>query len=60
MKNLFLSLLLSILTFAQGSSDFDNYFKDETLRIDYFHIGDAKSEMVTIDKFSVMEFGRAV
>lgn len=50
MKNLFLFLLLSILTFAQSSSDFDNYFKDETLRIDYFHIGDAKSEMLTIDK----------
>ena len=28
---------------------FDDYFVDKTMRIDYFHIGDAASEMVTLD-----------
>lgn len=30
--------------------NFDNYFIDKTMRIDYFHIGDAKSEIITVDK----------
>ncbi|MEW6654048.1 MAG: M64 family metallopeptidase, partial [Bacteroidota bacterium] len=29
--------------------NFDHYFIDKTMRIDYFHIGDSSSEIVTID-----------
>jgi len=29
---------------------FNKYFIDETMRIDYFHIGDAKSETITLDQ----------
>lgn len=37
--------------FVQCTSDpFEQYFTDETLRIDYFHIGDANSEIVEIEK----------
>lgn len=50
MKNFFLFLIISLSVFAQNKSNFDKYFLDETLRIDYFHIGDAKTEMVTLDK----------
>ena len=46
-----LSLLLSILTcFAQTPDSFDRYFVDKTMRIDYFHVGDAKEEMGTVDQ----------
>jgi hypothetical protein len=50
MKTLFFFILLSITIMPQNNTKFDDYFVDETLRIDYFHIGDAKTEMITIDK----------
>lgn len=50
MKAFYLFLLLTITAFAQNDPKFEDYFSDETLRIDYFHIGDAKTEMITIDK----------
>ncbi len=28
---------------------FDDYFVDQTMRIDYFHIGDTDSEIITLD-----------
>jgi len=54
MKKICLSVL-SVLVFsltlsAQLPEDFDWYFMDRTMRIDYFHIGDAKEEIVTIDQ----------
>jgi IgA Peptidase M64/Peptidase M64 N-terminus len=36
--------------FSQQFETFDKYFVDKTLRIDYYHIGDAKDEFVTIDQ----------
>lgn len=42
-------MFLTNLTNATQNSDFDKYFLDETMRIDYFHIGDAKTEIFTID-----------
>jgi len=42
--------LLTAVGFSQPVSDFNQYFSDETMRIDYFHIGDANSEMFTLDK----------
>jgi len=44
----FILFLISNIVIAQ-SVKFDNYFFDKTMRIDYFHIGDATSEIVTID-----------
>jgi hypothetical protein len=43
-------LVLSLTVSAQLPEDFDRYFMDKTMRIDYFHIGDAKEEIVTIDQ----------
>jgi hypothetical protein len=51
MKNLlFLLLLMPLVANAQKTIDFDQYFADQTLRIDYFHTGDAKSELYSLDK----------
>jgi hypothetical protein len=35
---------------AQPAVDFDECFIDKTMRLDYFHIGDAKEEFVTLDQ----------
>ena len=35
---------------AQTSLNFDDYFVDKTMRLDYFHIGDAKEEWITVDQ----------
>lgn len=50
MLKMFFLLLISIPLFAQNDLFFEDYFLDETMRIDYFHIGDAKNEMITMDK----------
>ena len=50
MKSLIAFIFLSIIISAQQNPDFDQYFTDETLRIDYYHTGDANSENITIDK----------
>lgn len=34
---------------GQEPVTFDDYFIDKAMRIDYFHIGDAKEEMITMD-----------
>jgi len=34
----------------KGTVIFDNYFKDKTLRVDFFHTGNAKEEMFAVDK----------
>lgn len=53
--SVFLSVLLGVIfillsgqTFAQ--SKFGQYFTPQTLRIDYFHTGDAKSDSYSIDE----------
>ena len=38
------------LLLAQTSLNFDDYFVDKTMRIDYFHIGDSKEEWITLDQ----------
>ncbi len=50
MKTILIALLTASFIFSQSNSNFDKYFLDETMRIDYFHIGDATSEIFTIDK----------
>lgn len=50
MKNLISIILISSLSFSQNNIEFDNYFFDKTMRIDYFHIGSSKTELFVIDK----------
>lgn len=47
---LFSFILFPMLLSAQSSPEFDEFFIDKTMRIDYFHIGDAKNEIITIDR----------
>ncbi|MFZ0389887.1 MAG: M64 family metallopeptidase [Calditrichia bacterium] len=35
---------------AETKIPFDTYFSDHTMRIDYYHIGDADSEWITLDQ----------
>ncbi|MCB9210897.1 MAG: peptidase M64 [Ignavibacteriales bacterium] len=51
MKNFifFIFLLISMNIYSNDLSNFSKYFEDATMRIDYFHIGDASSEIFTID-----------
>ncbi len=48
--SLFLICVLALVVCSQTQGDFDRYFVDKTMRIDYFHIGDAKEEIVTLDQ----------
>jgi hypothetical protein len=41
--------LLPLAANAQSDPPFENFFLDETLRVDYFHIGDASTEIITLD-----------
>lgn len=45
-----LLLFWSTSLLAQVQVNFDQYFLDKTLRIDYYHVGDAREEWVTIDQ----------
>ncbi len=47
-KTFLLLLILSIINIAQ--SKFDDAFLDKTLRIDFYHTGDSKSETISFDK----------
>ena len=52
MRNLVLNILIilsPIILYSNEKIDFDYYFIDQTMRIDYFHIGDAEEEVFTID-----------
>ena len=42
--------VMALIVCAQAPEDFDRYFIGKTMRIDYFHIGDAKEEIVTLDQ----------
>ncbi len=47
---LFVITFFATLLFAQNPVNFDDYFENHTMRIDYFHIGDAQKETITIDQ----------
>ena len=59
MKQLILFIIVIILFASQlqpqSLENFDEYFTDQTMRIDYFHIGDAIEEFLTIDQ--VYQYG---
>lgn len=45
-------ILLCVMVFpscSQAQGKFDRYFVDRTMRIDYFHVGDAEEEIATLD-----------
>lgn len=52
MKTFILSLLvlLTAILYSNESVNFNDYFIDKTMRIDYYHIGSAEEEIITIDK----------
>lgn len=43
-------VVVNSMVFAQTGIDFDKYFFDRTMRIDYHHSGDAVDESITPDK----------
>ncbi len=50
MKIFYLIILLFAVTMLKAQSiKFNDYFINKTMRIDYYHIGDASSEVVTLD-----------
>src|SRR3972149_8206722 len=53
MKTIFTIIFLAFITFMINGQNyvlFEDYFVNATLRIDYHHIGDSKTELFTIDK----------
>ena len=53
MKSLFIVCLVAASLFATATPShaaFDDYFVDKTMRIDYYHTGDAKMETVALDR----------
>lgn len=49
MKNTFL-FFLTFCSFALYAQDFDTYFTNQTMRVDYMHVGDDKSDVYYIDE----------
>lgn len=54
MKKLLLVLLCTVPLFAQ--TNFDQYFQNKTLRIDYFHTGTAETESYSMDELKSEPF----
>lgn len=51
MKNfIFTFVFLQTFLFAQNLTEFNKYFIDQTMRIDYFHIGSMNEELISIDR----------
>ena len=42
-------IVLPLIAHSQASPDFNTYFSNHTMRIDYFHTGDSKQEFISID-----------
>src|SRR5574344_98893 len=55
MKRIFV-LLIAICTFCYADAqNFDEYFTDSTLRIDYVFSGNTKQQMIAVDKLNKMQ-----
>ncbi|HHE55257.1 MAG TPA: peptidase M64 [Caldithrix abyssi] len=52
----FVLLFLLIPLFLSAQVNFRQFFADSTLRIDYYHIGDAAQEMITIDQYYLQPY----
>ncbi len=46
----FVCILLPLLAWTQDKGDFDRYYLDETMRVDFYLTGDAQDETVTLDE----------
>ncbi|MDX1700376.1 MAG: M64 family metallopeptidase, partial [Melioribacteraceae bacterium] len=46
----FYLILFSTVIVGQNLEEFEKYFEDATMRIDYYHVGDSKEEIFTIDR----------
>ncbi len=53
-KILSTAVLLLMLVGSAGAQDFNRYFSDRTLRIDYTFAGDAKQQNITLDELYTM------
>jgi hypothetical protein len=45
-----LILASSVILCARSPADYDRFFLDRTMRVDYYHIGNAKEEFITLDR----------
>lgn len=43
-------MIIPVLFWAESNKEFDQYFIDATMRVDYFHVGDANEEFATVDQ----------
>jgi len=50
MKMMALLVLIPLISLAQHNEDFEKYFIDKTMRIDYYHMGDSRTEQITLDQ----------
>lgn len=50
LAKVFILFLFPGFGLAQSGAAFDDFFMNKTLRIDYYHVGHAKEEIVTLDK----------
>lgn len=48
--NIFLWAAIITTSYSQSIVRFEDYFENEIMRIDYHHVGDAKSEIFSVDK----------
>ncbi|MBW1827669.1 MAG: hypothetical protein JRI78_11995 [Deltaproteobacteria bacterium] len=51
----FIFVLMPIFLFGQLKIQFQDYFEDKTMRIDYYHFGNAQSEEVTVDQIYMQD-----
>ena len=54
MKHLILSLLI-LISAASYAQDFDTFFSDKSLRVDYTFAGDASRQEIYLDKLSTSD-----
>ncbi len=51
MRKFYLAICFMLLNvWANAGAEFGKYFKDQTIRIDYYHSGDAYREIISLDK----------
>lgn len=55
MRKIFITFALLMMTMGLFAQNFDYYFENKTVRIDYKHIGNSKSEKIEIENYYVGE-----
>lgn len=54
MKRLFLMICLAVGVLSVVAQDFDDYFRDQTLRIDYIFSGNAERQDIAVDELCLL------